>query len=151
MCITGSVLTRQQTSSTTLLPPWLQFQLVIPQKVETAPGAKVEIRGWHLQLWRLPRGRSQQGPWRQWKRAENLWRLLITSPWLWSKVLSVQTCGSSKRQLRRGLHKCYFQSTLFSAVHTANIFLQIQLMYFHKLRKHISECSADIFLLDFLM
>ena len=45
------------------------------------------------------------------------------------------------------LHKCYFQLTHFSVA----IFLQVQQMYFYKLRKHISECSADIFLQNFLM
>ena len=55
-----------------------------------------------------------------------------------------------KSQLRIGkgsLHKCYFQLSYFSV----GIFLQVQQMYFYKIRKHISECSADIFLQNFLL
>ena len=49
------------------------------------------------------------------------------------------------------LHKCYFLLSQFSAAHPAEIFLQVQRMYFYKVCKHIFECSADIFLQDFLM
>ena len=50
-----------------------------------------------------------------------------------------------------GLHKCYIRLSQFSDAHPADIFLQVQRMYFYKICKHISECSADIFLQDFLM
>ena len=54
---------------------------------------------------------------------------------------------SQLRMSKGSLHKCYFQLSYFSV----GIFLQVQQMYFYKIRKHISECSADIFLQNFLL
>ena len=66
-----------------------------------------------------------------------------------SNLLSVETWGSSKMSWYYGrLHKCYFHLAHFLS---ADIFFQLQQMYFYKLCKHISQCSADIFLQDFLI
>ena len=65
-----------------------------------------------------------------------------------SNLLSVETWGSSKMSWYYGrLHKCYFHLAHFLS---ADIFFQLQQMYFYKLCKHISECSAGIFLQGFL-
>ena len=129
--------------------------LITAQKIETAAGAKVEIRGRHVQLWRLPWGRPEQSSRCEWKGAEDLWWLLITSSTQRPKktlcvrrnVLSVETRRSSKNEDMGSLHKCYFHLAHFFS---ADIFFQLQQMYFYKLCKHISECSAGIFLQGFL-
>ena len=125
-----------------------QFHLIIPQKIETASGAKVEIRGRHVQLWRLPRGRPEQSPRCQWKGAKDLWWLLITSSrteedWVWSNVLSVDlpklrilwaACinvisiwPTSSQQI----YFCSYSKCIFTS--NANIFLNVLQIYFCKI------------------
>ena len=126
-----------------------QFHLIIPQKIEAATGAKVEIRGRHVQLRRLPWGRPEQGCRCQWKGAEDLWWLLITSSlgtvcgqtfFLWKhedlpkwaditgaciNVISIWPT-SSQQIYFSSYSKCIFTSY-------ANIFLNVLQIYFCKI------------------
>ena len=123
--------------------------LITAQKIETAAGAKVEIRGRHVQLWRLPWGRPEQSCRGQWKGAEDLWWLLITSSlgtvcgqtfFLWKhedlpkwaditgaciNVISIWPT-SSQQIYFSSYSKCIFTSY-------ANIFLNVLQIYFCKI------------------
>ena len=140
--------------------------LITAQKIETAAGAKVEIRGRHVQLWRLPWGRPEQSSRCQRTGTENLWWLLITSQkdngsqglkkTVWSKVLSVETCGSSRQKtveeqgwghwaacinvisccpnsqmLIQQIYFCRYSECIFTRY--ANIFLNVLQIYFCKI------------------
>ena len=126
-----------------------QFHLIILQKIEAATGAKVEIRGRHVQLRRLPWGRPEQSCRGQWKGAEDLWWLLITSSlgtvcgqtfFLWKhedlpkwaditgaciNVISIWPT-SSQQIYFSSYSKCIFTSY-------ANIFLNVLQIYFCKI------------------
>ena len=144
-----------------------QFDLIIPQKIETTAGAKVKIRGGHFQLRRLPRGRPQQGSRRQRTWAEDLRWLLnrLLQRWvlirkrlcggkicLWRLLILLKAC---ERQWEQPLcinviSFCPTSQTPAAAT-LADVFAQAQRIYFQEFSKHISECSTDVFLQGFLI